>query len=73
MIKAVAGDLLVLILTPENITRMKAGDHVYLELKELGNPKVERIAIAWAADLKKGKALLDPFIGPDTRIHGQEN
>lgn len=73
MIKAIAGDLLILAITEENVTLMRKGDAIYIDLAAMGNPKFTKIAIDLSSSPAKAMEKFAPFIGPDTRVHGKEN
>lgn len=73
MIKALIEDLLVIVITEENVALMKAGDAIVIDLASMGNPKFTKIAIDFSPTMDEAMKKFSPYIGPETRIHGQEN
>lgn len=59
-------------LTPENITRMQAGQPIRVRLKELGftGPIAAMQIMIFTGESEQAmQAQLKPFIGPDTVVH----
>lgn len=71
VLKATAGDLLIFGLSDGNLQRLREGKPILIDLTQMGS--TGRVLIFHGkteADLAK---LVQPYITPDTRIHGLEN
>lgn len=73
MIKFQVAETLTLVIDEENIKRMKNRGPIVIDLQAMGSPQFRFLQIGFSADLKATMKELEPFIGPDTRIHGKEN
>lgn len=74
MIKAVAGDALLLLITEENVELMRKGKPIQIEINSVGNPSdFKRILIDLSPSVEHARKKIEDFITPDTRIHGRES
>lgn len=75
MIKAGAGELLLLGLSDGNLALLKQGKPIEVNLAEIHNNSepFKRIVIFWGRTEQDIKKMLEPYITADTRVHGQEN
>lgn len=69
MIKALDGEgNLILILTEENLTRLKNDQAVYINLEKMGNPKFGAIMIAYQPTVDVAIEKLKGAITANTKI-----
>lgn len=66
MLKARAGNLVILGLAEEHVRRIKNGDSIYTSLEVLGLDL--RVMICYAETIEILKQAVQPFIGPDTKV-----